>query len=198
MRRDMFRHQDILCFGCPVGDYMKGIVGPDGEVVSWPTEGEGAPHHDEVDPHGYGIMKLANYASAPASEISILGGMPGPIRSIDDILGYFVDYKSATGVLVRIRWEAEYVTFGFHGTVAQLKAFFRHYPPPDINDYDMLFDDEDYVADYRLWVRSVGDPPSKRAQEVLGRGGRSDVWQEKDEDRSKSFSVYNNNPKRRR
>lgn len=195
MREDMF-NADLapLCFDCPVGDYMKGVIAPDGNVVSWPTKGSGTPHHEEVDRHGYGVMKLANYASGPANEISILGDMPGPIRSIDDILGCFDDYKGATHIVVRIRWEPESITFRFHGTVAQLKAFFRHYPPPDQSDCDPLEFDEIY----RQWTKMVGAPQRKSVRELLGRGGRNDVWQEKDEDWSESFSVYNNPPKKRR
>lgn len=56
--------------------------------------------------------------------------------------------------------------------------------------------DSEYLSDYENWVASLRKKST--AQEILGRGGRDDVWQDKDEDWSKSFSVYNNPRKKRK
>ncbi len=184
---------DLLHYGARVGDSMKGMV-INGELVAWDIGRLGYPEHDTFDEDGARDIQITNMASA-INIISALGSVPMPIEYIGDILGLFEDYKNDTQIDVSINWNRHDAEFDFRGTVGQLKAFFKHNPPPDPNDYDDGLKDADFESDYKAWCQAARE--KKTVRQILGRGGRDDVWQNDDADTSKGFSVYNN-PKRRK
>ncbi len=178
-------------WGVRIGKNMKGAL-LDGDVLGWSVNGKtGWPHHEDVDPDGRRYIQFAYIGK----NMSIDGSAP-PISFLSDILGYFVDYENDTNIDVNLGVLRSDEDFNFTGTVGQLKTFFRAHPPPNSEDYDDGIDDVDFVTDYVNW--SWLPHQKKTAREILGRGGRDDSWQEKDEDFSKSFSVYNNPKKRKR
>ncbi len=175
-----------LIYGGSVGDNMKGIfIG--GDVVAWETDSKGQPHHDDVDEDGARYLQMANYTTA-ANAISIDGSGP-ELMSAHDLLRWFSEFYPST--MIDVGYGSEGAHFVFHGTVADLRAFFRQHPPPDPDDYDDGIVDTDYEKDYLKWSKL---PPKHEIgkKKSAWRGGRDDVWQERDDDTSKGFSVYNN------
>ncbi len=188
-------HQDKLYHGQRIGDGMKGLL-IDGQIVSWDTNKKGEPHHDDVDEDGERQLQLSNYHTI-LNEISVSGFVP-LLTSANDVLQFFTDYKNDTNIHVDLGLNLARVDFSYRDPIWKFKEFFRLHPPPDPDDYDDGVKDEEFLWDSEMWVRAVHFKPSRTANEVLGRGGRGDVWQEKDEDWTKSFSVYNNPKKKKR
>ncbi len=179
-------------YGVLVGDGMKGLL-VDGQLMSWETNNHGEPHHDDVGNEGSYQLKLANYKTL-LNEISI-SGFVSLLTSAQEILQFFTEYRGDTGIHVDLGLNLARVDFSFDGPILKLKEFFRTNPAPDPEDYEDGINDVDFLDDSEQWVRAVHLDRSKlnrTASEILGRGGRGDVWQEKDEDVSKAFSVYNN------
>lgn len=175
----------------PVGDGMKGIL-LNGELISWDTSSvDGKPHHDEVDEDAIRDLQMANYSSA-INEISVSGS--AVLESSENILRMFSEYKPSTIIDVGIGLRGYDIDFLFRGTIAQFKTHFRSHPPPYSDDYEDGEKDVDFISDYETWAYSTWS--DKKTPEISGRGGRGDIWQEKDEDWSKSFSVYNNPPEK--
>ena len=173
-------------WGVRIGPNMKGIF-VQGDTLGWKVDKNGDPHHGDVDPDGRRDLQFSNLRDY----LAILGSGP-PLESVYDILNYFEGYTNATEVEVRVA--CRYGEFNFDGTVGMLKTFFKHNPPPIAEEYDDGVKDIDFAPDYDAWASSALD--RKTIRSILGRGGREDVWQERDEDQSKSFSVYN--PKRKK
>ncbi len=189
----MYRNGFGVTYGGTVQNQMKGLLSADGELAKWDTDEDGDPHHDDIDDVNVGLVQLANYVDL-VDEISIVGNGP-PVSFVSDLLRWFSGYNETTTIMVDLFWgDSE---FSFRGKVRALKALFKRLPPPDPEDYDHGIKDTDFDKDYEAWTRAIHAAP-QTAREILGRGGRDDVWQEKDEDWSKSFSVYSNPPKKRR
>ncbi len=171
-----------------IGANMKGfLVG--GVLYGWDVNAQGYPHHDDYDPDGRREIQFAHIDKF----MSMDGSSSESIRSISDILGFFSGYKDDSEIHMNVGFHYRDIEFKFDGAVRDLKSFFKLNPAPDPEDYDDGTWDDEFLKDYRAWTRSVKD--KKIVRQILGRGGPDDSWQDKDEDWSKSFSVYNNPPK---
>lgn len=179
-------------WGLKIGPWMKGAL-IDGDVLAWRVNKSGKPHHDEIDGDARRNVELSH----TGPYMSMTGYGP-PIQFISDILGWFTDYKNETEIEVglEVGQRDAPIIFNFFGTIGQLRTFFKQHPPPDINDYEDEGDDIEFLHDYDKWTEL---PMMKKSvREILGRGGRDDNWQERDEDWSKGFSVYNPKKKKKR
>ncbi len=171
--------------GYPVGKNQKGLVDYDGGLVSWDVDPKtGNPHHDEVSEDLR--LTLTNFNG----KYLHISGRVDSIDSASDILNFFNDYSGSSEISIELwtRFSDKFFIFG--GTVNEMKAFFKHSPPPYPEDYEDADKDDEFLEDYDNWIDSAVEKTS--ARQILGRGGPDDPWQDKDEDWSKSFSVYNN------
>lgn len=176
-------------WGVKIGPWMKGVL-IDGDVLSWRVNRKGQPHHDDIDPDARRSLEL----SFTGPYLSVTGFGP-PIQFISDLLGWFIDYKNDTDIEVDVAVANTDILFIFMDTVGALKTYFKAHQPPDINDYEDEANDVEFLRDYDAWTNLPLQKKSVR--EILGRGGREDVWQEDEADASKSFSVYNPRRKKR-
>ncbi len=177
--------------GHSVGNGMKGLY-VNGGLQSWDTNPkDGWPHHDDVDEDGVRQLQLSNYTSR-FNEIAVSGFAP-PLQYASDVLNFFSEYKPDTNIHVDLGLRGTNIDFSFRGTVAQFKSYLKHNPPPVAEDYEDGERDDEFMDDYEAWTKTFEDV--KTVRDILRRGGRDDVWQERDEDMSKSFSVYNNPPR---
>ncbi len=178
-------NNDIEVFhGARIGSMMKGIF-IDGDVVGWDVDRNGRPHHEDVDPNGDRYIEFSNIDGF----MGMVGSGP-PIELVSDILRFFADFKNDTEIAVDIAWSRHEPMFSFLGTVGDLKTFFKNHPSPNAAEYEDGEEDTEFEKDYADWTKLT--KIKKTARSILGRGGRDDSWQDKDEDWSKSFSVYNN------
>lgn len=177
-------------WGGTVGPMMKGVF-IDGNTLVWGVDDRGEPHHDDIDPDGRRDLRMAHMDNF----IGIYGNGE-PLESASNILQFFRGYGNNTEIQANIGLPQYGVAeLTFNGTVGLLKDFFKRFPPPYASDYEDGVEDIDFIKDYADWTSLTREKKSVR--QMLGRGGPEDSWQEKDEDWSKSFSVYNN-PKRKK
>ena len=176
-----------------IGSWMKGLL-IDGGVLGWSVDESGEPHHDDIDPAGRYSLRLTNFDG-----MLDINGLGPPVESASDLLHFFSSYKNDSEIHINIeltQWPCKFCVFKYRGSVGALKTLFKHRPPPFAADYEDGIKDTEFQADYEAWLKSIHD--KKTAREILGRGGREDVWQEDEADTSKSFSVYNPRKKRKR
>lgn len=176
-----------------IGKRMKGLL-IDGSVLGWSIDEFGEPHHEAVDLDGRHNIKLVNLDGFLG-----ISGFYEPLKSVNDVLIFFSGYDSNSDIDVELDidlWPCRYCAFVFRGSIGALKTFFKQHPPPLAEDYEDDTEDTEFQADYEAWMKSVHD--KKTARSILGRGGREDNWQDRDEDMSMSFSVYNPKRKKRR
>ncbi len=171
--------------GGKVGPGMKGLL-IDGDSIVWDVDSLGEPHHGDIDEDG-GDAQLS-FIDGYIDFRSFGYYIPFEIK---DILRWFSEFSESSPIEVQsimYRWGGSGLSF--NGTVSQLRRIYKNNPPPHPDEYEEGIDDAEFRSDMDKWGKSIDE--KKTARDVMGRGGRDDSWQEKDEDWSKGFSVYNN------
>ncbi len=203
------KYKDVVEINGLVGDDMKGLIQGKSTSWVWEIDENGEPHHNEVDRDG-GLAHLSNINGY--LDFRAYGYIP---LNVDDILKWFKDYSDSSEIKIeaqmnefrddesaksqmsefektgiwkpsrRLDWTP--IFFEFYGTVRQLKNLLKRNPIPSSDGPTNSIEWDELV---KAWIRATKEKSGQH-----WRGGRDDVWQEKDEDTSKGFSVYNNPPK---